>query len=119
MLVREKLNIVGETHTESKPRIDAEKQFCLKKTGSTNYWTEAEFPDLALARHQRGQQQVKGDPAADLMEFRATHGAAMLIDKLDKLGDEAVNVSAIPVKSAVEPVGAFNKKVREFIQVRD
>src|SRR4051794_17188853 len=115
MLVDKKLNIVGETHTESDVRRDAEKQFCLAKTGSANYWTEAAFPDLP----EGGQQQAQGDPAADLMEFRATHGAAMLIAAFDKLGDEAVTVSTTPVKSAAAAVAAFEEKVRKFMLVRD
>lgn len=115
MLVREKLNIVGETHTESNARRDAERQFCLAKTGSANYWTEADFPDLG----QGGQQVTQFDPAADLMEFRATHGAAMLIDKFDKLGDEGVTVSATPVRSAAPAISTFDGKVRDLMLVRE
>jgi hypothetical protein len=115
VLARDKLNIAGETHTESDTRRAEERQFCSSKTGSADYWTENDFPDLPLG----GQQQAHAEPGADLMEYRATHGAAMLIIKFDKLGDEAINVSATPVNSAAAAIGAFNTEVRELMQFRD
>jgi hypothetical protein len=114
-LVAHKLNIVGETHTESDPRRAEEKRFCLLKTGSADYWTEAQFPDLSTDGHQ----QYQGDPAADLMEFRATHGIAYLIAAIDRLGDEAVNVSATPANSAGPIISAFDAKVKKLILMRD
>ncbi|MCO6008491.1 hypothetical protein NE236_26290 [Actinoallomurus purpureus] len=115
VLARDKLNIAGETHTESDARRALERQFCSAKTGSADYWTENDFPDLPLG----GQQQAHAEPGADLMEYRATHGAAMLIVKFDKLGDEAINVSATPVNSAATAIGAFNTEVQELMQFRD
>ncbi|MET0236394.1 MAG: hypothetical protein ABW224_17230 [Kibdelosporangium sp.] len=106
---------MGEDHAESKLRRDAERKFCLAKTGSADYWTEAEFPDLP----KDGHQQAHGDPAADLMEFRATHGAAMLIAAIDRLGDEAVGVSATSASSAGPVVTAFDVKVKKLMLTRD
>lgn len=86
-LVADKLNVVGETHTESDPRRPAEKAFSKAMTGSGNYWTEAEFPDLHMAvsgRRKRAQAQPQGEANADLMEFRAAHAAALLVAQYQK-----------------------------------
>src|SRR5215207_1765157 len=123
-LVADKLNVVGETHTESDLRRDAEKRFALAKTGSTNYWTEAEFLDMyqkvGIRSMRGGQGQAQGDPAADLMEFRAVHGAAMLIDRFEKLADEASRVATTPLQSVATAVYDFvNVKIREYNKVRE
>jgi hypothetical protein len=115
VLARKKLNIAGETHTESDGRRALERQFCSAKTGSADYWTENDFPDLALG----GQQQAAAEPGADLMEYRATHGAAMLIVQFDKLSDQAINVSATRVDSAAAAIGAFTTEVQKLMQLRD
>lgn len=115
MLVRNKLNIAGETHTESDLRRDEERRFCLAKTGSADYWTEAEFPDL----YEGKTQPALGDPAADLMEFRATHGVAILISAFDELGDEGVTVAATPAASAAALLSAFDAKVQKLITARE
>jgi hypothetical protein len=114
-LVADRLNIVGETHTESDARRAEEIKFCLVKAGSADYWTEDKFPDLSTD----GVQQFQGDPGADLMEFRATHGIAYLVAAIDKLGDEAVNVSTTPVNSAGPVVTAFDLKVKKLMVMRD
>lgn len=91
-LVANKLNVVGETHTESDVRRPVEKAFSKAMTGSDNYWTEAEFPDLHMAvsgRRARAQAQPGRDANADLMEFRAAHAAAMLIGQYEKTAQAA------------------------------
>ncbi len=91
-LVAGKLNVVGETHTQSDKRRPVEKAFCREITGSGNYWTEAEFPDLHMAvpgRRARAQAQPGRDANADLMEFRAAHAAAMLIGQYERTAQAA------------------------------
>ena len=123
ILVPGKLNVVGESHNESDLVRDEEKRFCFKNTQSTNYWTEAEFLDLQVKvgiRKDRGGQQP-GDPAADLMEFRAAHSAAFLIAKFEKLANDAATVAATTPESAVlTAVHSFvDVKFRDFITLRD
>ena len=80
VLVRGKLNVVGETHTESDPRRKDEKRFALAMTGG-GYWTEAELLDQQQqvgARRQRVRQgPANDDQPADLMEMRAAHAAGL------------------------------------------
>ncbi len=121
-LVPGKLNVVGETHNESDLRRDLEKEFCAEKTLTTNYWTEAKFPDLQQqvgTRKTRGGQ-AQGDPTADLMEFRAAHSAAYLIAKFEKLADEAHRVATTGPTSAQAEIRTFlDKNLRDFIKIRD
>jgi hypothetical protein len=120
-LVPNKLNVVGENHAESKLRREDEKKFT--KAISNNYWTEAEFPDLHQKMGSRKPRigSGQGDPAADLMEFRAAHGAAILIVRFEKLAAEAGSlVAKTPVSSALAAIYAFvNESVRKFQQDRD
>ena len=124
-LVRDMLNVVGETHTESNSRRAAEQRFAFEKTDSHNYWTEADFPDLhqklGIRSVRGGQGESQGNPAADLMEFRAAHSAAMLIVRFEELAGEALRVAATtPSESATRAVLAFiDVNFRSFIQFRD
>ena len=96
VLVRDKLNVVGENHKESGARRTAEMWFAKEMTGSENYWTETKFPDLHLAvgsREKRGGQGQAKAPIADVMELRAAHGVAMLINAFDNLCDGASSVA--------------------------
>src|SRR5689334_17517925 len=80
-LVSGKLNVVGETHNESDLVRPAEMLFALAKTGSANYWTEAEFLDLYQpvgSRAGRGGQEQAEAAQADLL-YRAAHCAALVI----------------------------------------
>jgi hypothetical protein len=117
-----KLNVVGENHAESGPRRDLEKAFAKEMTGNANYWTEADFLDLhqkvGIRKMRGGQGQAK-NPGADLMEYRAVHGVAMLIDGFDKLCDEASRVAGISDNSAKAAVTAFvTVNVKAFLNRR-
>jgi hypothetical protein len=114
MLRADKLNLAGEFHSESKARVDDERLFCAKKAGTTDYWTEAAFPVVP----QGGQYANTGDPAADLMEYRAAHGAALLLASYDKLGDLAITVSALSAKDAPKPVADINTEVQKLNALR-
>ncbi|OLT38443.1 hypothetical protein BJF79_26760 [Actinomadura sp. CNU-125] len=46
MLKADKINLVGEFHSESDARRDAEKEFCLAAVKNSNYWVEHLFPDV-------------------------------------------------------------------------
>lgn len=115
MLKKDMLNLAGEDHAESKPRRDKERAFCEAKTGSPDYWTEAEFPNWPKDE----QYASTGDPAADLMEYRATHGAALLVARFYSLGDQAIGVSALDLSKAPPEVTAFNTKVQNLKLLRD
>ncbi|MBE1534274.1 hypothetical protein [Actinomadura algeriensis] len=109
----DKLNLVGEFHTESDQRRDAERQFCRSKIQSSNYWVEHEFPDV----YDAGQLANFPDAGeADLMEYRGAHGVAMAIKKFEVLGEEAVTVSTTSVNSAAQAVRDFNGKVRTVLE---
>ena len=114
MLRADKLNLAGEFHSESRARVADERLFCGKKAGSTDYWTEAEFPVVP----QGGQYANTGDPAADLMEYRAAHGAALLVARYDKLGDLAISVSALPAKDAPQQVAGVNTEIQKLKTLR-
>jgi hypothetical protein len=114
MLIAGKLNLAGEFHSESEARRPAEMRFCAARAGSTNYWTEAAFPVVP----EGGRYANTGDAAADLMEYRAAHGAALLVGKLDKKGDLAMNVSAMKAQDAVQPVADVNTEVQALKSLR-
>jgi hypothetical protein len=125
-LVPGKLNVVGETHNESDARRVAEMQFSLAKTGSVNYWTEAEFLDAYQRfgdRHARGgQDKAQGDPAAADLQYRAAHCAALVIVSFEELANEADRVAvALPTSATPNAVlSTFaDVKIRAFIQARD
>jgi hypothetical protein len=106
ILVSGKLNVVGEDHAESDPRRRLERLFCLDQTQNNNYWTEAEFLDLHEQVGIRGNRSGPVQPpqrnaSADLMEYRAVHGVAMLIKKFDELADAAGNAAASGDRTAV------------------
>jgi hypothetical protein len=125
-LVPGKLNVVGETHNESDARRVAEMQFSLAKTGSANYWTEAEFLDayqrFGDRRPRGGQDQAQDDPAAADLQYRAAHCAALVIVTFEELANEADRVAAALPTSAT-PTAALRTfadgKIRAFIQARD
>jgi hypothetical protein len=114
MLRADKLNLAGESHSESRARVNDERLFCQAKAGTTDYWTETAFPVVP----EGGQYANTGDPAADLMEYRAAHGAAFLVAEYDKLGDLAINVSALPAKDAPKPVADINTEVQKLRALR-
>jgi hypothetical protein len=114
MLRADKLNLAGEFHSESKARVDDERLFCVEKAGTTDYWTEAEFPVVP----EGGRYANTGDPAADLMEYRAAHGAALLVARYDKLGDRAISVSALSAKDAPLPVADINTEIQKLKALR-
>ena len=117
-LVADKLNVVGETHTESDMRRPVEKEFSQAMTRSNNYWTEAQFPDLHLAipgRQRRAQAQPQRDAKADLMEFRAVHAAALLVGQYE-LTARAAGVLAANPEMTAPPVGTgLPPALRTFI----
>lgn len=119
ILVRGKLNLVGEYHSESDERRKWEKAFAKQETGSDNYWIEDNFPDLhqkvGIREKRGGQEQAKG---ADLMEFRAVHAASMLIGAFEQLAGQASEVAKTPAPSAKAMVYTFlNEKIRNFKDV--
>jgi hypothetical protein len=71
----DELNVVGEEHAESVPRRAAERAFVEATTGSSDYWTESQFPD-----------PVRSDARpADRPEYRALHSAALLVKFVERL----------------------------------
>jgi hypothetical protein len=118
VLVKGKLNVVGEHHSLSNGRRELEKAFCKEMTGSSNYWVEHDFPDL----HQdipgrttpEGQDDEEG---ADLMELRAAHGASMLVVKSEPLAVTADKLAKVQANVPQVLVAAFERKVQEFRQV--
>lgn len=112
MLVAGRLNLVGEFHSESDARRGAERQFCLAKVQSSNYWVEHEFPDV----YEGDLANFPQAEGADLMEYRAAHGVALAIKKFEKLGEDAIAVSTTPVGSAAQAVGEFHGKVKEVVE---
>lgn len=111
-MVAGKLNLVGEFHSESDARRDEEKRFCLAKVHRPDYWVEHQFPDV----YDGGQlANLPGAGEADLMEYRGAHGVALAIEKFEKLGNDAVNVSATPISSAAGAVSAFTGQVKEVV----
>lgn len=119
-LVADRLNVVGETHTESDPRRASERAFSLARTGTANYWTEAEFPDLHMAvsgRRGRGQPQPQGSASADLMEYRAIHAAALLVAQYDRTAQAArVLAESTALKTPSEGNG-LPPELRTFLDV--
>jgi hypothetical protein len=117
-LIVERLNIVGEDHEESRDRRVLERQFSAATTLSVNYWQEAEFLDL---NHPVGSRKPRGAQArsagADLMEFRAVHGAALLLVAYEKMTKRAQEVVANPTGAAVQ--NFIDVQIPEFIAMRD
>jgi hypothetical protein len=117
-LVTDKLNIVGENHTESSDRRILEREFAAATTLSANYWTEAEFLDLPQVV---GSRKAHGGPAqstgADLMEFRAVHGAALLIGSYEVLAKKAGDVVTNPTEVAFNEF--VTARIPEFLAFRD
>lgn len=117
-LVVKRLNIVGEDHEESRDRRILERQFSAATTLSANYWQEAEFLDLNQAV---GSRKPRSGPArsagADLMEFRAVHGAALLLGAYEKMTKKAQEVVEKPTEAAVQ--GFIDVQIPEFVAIRD
>lgn len=117
VLVTGKLNVVGEFHNESRARRAEEKQFVLEKIGSGNYWTESQFPDLQAQMGIRDKQEQGQEDGADLMEYRAVHGAALLIEHSVPLEDAARRLGALKVGELTpEKTVVFDKLVVTFDQ---
>jgi hypothetical protein len=112
VLQSNKLNLVGELHSESDSRRDAEKRFCLATINDPGYWVEHEFPDA----YEGNLSNLPGVPEADLMEYRGTHGVALAIKEFDKLGDQAVGVSATRAGDAPAALGEFHTKVVDLLR---
>jgi hypothetical protein len=67
---QDRLNVVGEIHTESDKRRDEEKRFSCESVGSSNYWGEQEFPVFG---------GNKGDAEqGDMAEYRAMHSGTYI-----------------------------------------
>lgn len=113
MLVTNQLNLVGEYHDESDARRTTEQAFCKERSGSPNYWLEDDFPDL---KSFAAQSNV-GAPVADLMEYRAAHGTAMLLIGFDRLADQAVNLAAPGADQS--GAAAFNTQFQELEELQD
>ncbi|WP_298333811.1 DUF4157 domain-containing protein [Asticcacaulis sp.] len=59
-LVTDRLNVVGEDHSESGGRRDDERKYSEKYSQSKSYWTESQFqPTSAL--EQKNQKIIRGD----------------------------------------------------------
>ena len=91
------LNVVGKSHNESKPRRAAAKQFAKERTGSDNYWTEDEFPDMQANFGVREEHQPDEQSGADLMEYRAIHGVTLLIKESEKVVAVAAKIGTIKI----------------------
>jgi hypothetical protein len=64
------LNVVGENHPETGARLEKEKAYCAKFSGSTNYWTENQFKVRAysLATDYLSDKRARADPFKDRFE---------------------------------------------------
>jgi hypothetical protein len=117
-LVVERLNVVGENHEESRDRRVLERQFSAATTLSVNYWQEAEFLDL---NHPVGNRKPRagqaGGAGADLMEFRAVHGAALLLGAYEKMTKKAQEVVSNPTGAAVQSF--IDVQIPAFVAIRD
>jgi hypothetical protein len=128
-----KLHLVGESHAESDARRDTEKRFCRAVTGSANYWEEADFPvstDIVRSGGRKTRTAPDAAPGvefgADLMEYRAVHGAALLIDQFQKMAAAArlVARTAIPPGKAEATenaaiAGFLTGEFRQLVLFRD
>lgn len=119
VLVKGKLNVVGEHHSLSDGRRELEKAFCKEMTGSSNYWVEHNFPDLHQDIPGRTTPDGQDDDSegADLMELRAAHGASMLVVKSEPLAVTAGKLARVPVNVPQNLISAFEQKVQAFRQV--
>ncbi|HEU5471862.1 MAG TPA: hypothetical protein VFV67_14520 [Actinophytocola sp.] len=119
-LVQDKLNVVGEFHSESGPRRAMEARFCLAKTRSPNYWRENEFPDLhqeVSSRARRGQGHG-GAQGADLMELRAAHAASLLVEKTTELSATAAKLAGVARVMTPKIYRLFNEKINAVHRFR-
>lgn len=109
------LNVVGESHNQSGARRALEKEFVFEKTGSRNYWTEYEFPDMQTEVGTRDKQEQDEEDGADLMEYRAAHGASLLIKESETLAATARKISGLKVDQLTpDKTVVFNKLVTKF-----
>jgi hypothetical protein len=74
-LVKDRLNVAGETHPESDARRGRERQIAATKTGSPNYWQEGEFTI-------QGKPEQPADPYQLRFEYLLKLGLALQIDTL-------------------------------------
>jgi hypothetical protein len=117
-VVDKRLNIVGEDHEESRNRRVLERQFSAATTLSANYWQEVEFLDLhqpVSGRKPRVGQA--GSAGADLMEFRAVHGATLLLGAYEKMTKTAQEVVSNPTGAAVQSF--IDVQIPAFVALRD
>jgi hypothetical protein len=115
VLIPGMLNVVGESHNESKLRRAEEKQFAKERTGSDNYWTEDEFPDMQANFGVREEHQPDEQSGADLMEYRAVHGATLLIKESEKVVAVAAKIGTIKIDNLTpDKVSSFNAVIAKF-----
>jgi hypothetical protein len=80
------------------------------------YWLEDEFPDLGdQIRPPRGTQKRAENQGADLVEYRAAMGAAMLIDEFSKLCDEALKVGNMSIPDSARARKMVSGVVAVFV----
>ena len=117
-----KLNVVGESHRESEARRATEKYFLLDRFNLSGYWTESEFPELVTtvgSRKARSGTQNR-TPEADMMEFRATHSATLVIAGFERLARSAEAAAAVSPNQAKAAVAGFIRKdLEDFKQLRE
>jgi len=110
-----RLNVVGESHNQSDARRALEKEFVFEKTGSRNYWTEYEFPDMQTEVGIREKQDQNQEDGADLMEYRAAHGASLLVKESETLAAAARKLSGLKIGQLTpDKTVVFNKVVVKF-----
>ncbi|OJJ16775.1 hypothetical protein BKI52_33255 [marine bacterium AO1-C] len=81
-LVKDRLNVVGETHDESNARRVEEKAFCKEQTGSSNYWGENQF----RAKHSYTNSKV---PFADPFVLRIDQFISFAIQYCEEMKESA------------------------------
>ncbi|MCE0537541.1 hypothetical protein LWF15_18800 [Kineosporia rhizophila] len=100
-ILKDRLNVVGERHTESDLRREAERAYTTKIFGPDRYWQEYEFPDR-LAASQQGQQWPTKE-LADFMDLRALFGTAFALSFYEPLARTA---AAAPKAGVGSPLNA-------------
>lgn len=121
-LIPNQLNVVGESHDESGQRREAEQKFCQAMTGLAKYWTESEFPELQrpIGSRKIRPEAANRTPEADMMEFRATHSAALVIAGFERLARAAHSTAAVPPDQAKAAVGSFIRDdLAEFKELQE
>jgi hypothetical protein len=119
------VNIVGETHSDSEPRRDLEKDFVRSVLGGgVGYWTETDFPDEqwqppSMSRKPRAEKAKKGASAADLTEYRGAHVATALVGAFVDLCAAASAVGDRTDDKAGAAVAAFvGENLETFVAIK-